>query len=308
VIGNRIELAVDRYVSRLSADTKSALKSQKGHVKKKYRNHNKTIVPVRPPTNVGKLLERAEGDANFTITTGAKEAILDQFGKIFEIMLENGGTIAGIDSRVDATKLSEAYIEALPVLGTNHLENALEHLNYAPDFILYSEIDNFMIPARFKPETMTTRVRRMLQVWTECARWCLMQMNYTRYQFAVGFHFDISTRASYLNEDGEHWIMLNPFGGSKRGMELLNAIHEGIVRQSEVEGELLDCLWRVTDRDQFDAMYACAIHECTHFEHPYHNEDFATGMTDNVGVCASGLRQFTNIIKATKEGKRGSRY
>lgn len=308
LIGNKIELAVEKYISRLSADTKSALKSKKGHIKAKYRNRNKTTVPVRPPTHVPKMLQMDENSKNYNITQDAKEAILDQFTKIFDIISDQGGTLTGIDSKNDAVKLSESYIDALPVMGTNHLERALEHLNYAPDFILYSEIDNFTIPARFRPETMTTRVRRMLQVWTECVRWCLMQMNYAGRQFSVGFHFDTMFRASYLNEDGEDWVMLNPFGGSKRGMALLEAIHTGVVRQSEVEGELLECLWRVTDRDQFDAMYACAIHECTHFEFPYHNEPFASAMTDNVGTCASGLRQFSNIIKATKEGARSSRY
>jgi hypothetical protein len=95
---------------------------------------------------------------------------------------------------------------------------------------------------------------------------------------------------------------LNPFG-SKQGFKILENIHYGTT-QKYVEKELLEETFQATERRDFQMLYALAVHECTHFADGlrYHDEAFASALTENFAKCADGMKQYKRILDLTKRG------
>jgi hypothetical protein len=186
-------------------------------------------------------------------------------------------------------------LEALMADSDRQLESALKQLSWRPDFIVMNEIENFKVPPKFLPETMSVGVIRLAKMWTEICRWVLMQLGCGE-PFAVGFTFDESTMASYLKEDDENWLLLNPFATPQGVSPLLRRIGRG-EKSAASDLEVL----RVTEREHFRLLYALAVHECTHFANGinYHDEAFASAMTQNFARCADGMGQYRTLLNAT---------
>jgi len=215
---------------------------------------------------------------------------------------QGSGTPGGrVQALVEISSLQSVLIacpdllEALMADSDRQLESALKQLSWRPDFIVMNEIENFKVPAKFLPETMSVGVIRLAKMWTEICRWVLMQLGCGE-PFAVGFTFDESTMASYLKEDDENWLLLNPFATPQGVSPLLRRIGRG----AKVAASDLEVL-RVTEREDFRLLYALAVHECTHFANGinYHDEAFASAMTQNFARCADGMGQYRTLLNAT---------
>ena len=315
--GGIIEKAITAFATRIAKDVVSGLKSKQGYIRKIYRGTGSLGVYDTPiiPTHIKDFMEKSRD--GFEISDNAVEDIKDQM----KSKLQSDGGSANDPNRVDPEdriKLFENLLRGMPLAGAEHLENALSQATYTPDFVLISEIPGFTPPPRFTRENMTPRVRRMLRVYTEIIRWCLMQMNVRLdCKFAVGFHFSTQTLGSYLNYEGEHFIMINPLAGpdesrkrmftgyrqvSYPGMQTLSKIEEG-TPQNDVERELLKHTLSPTDPDHFAQMYAVAVHEITHMvDRLYdHDEYFSSALTRNMGLCAKGIGKRTEILKYVTE-------
>ncbi len=159
---------------------------------------------------------------------------------------------------------------------------------WKPDFFVINEIENWKVPKKFFPETMTPRVFKLAKTWTELVRFVLIQLGSTT-NFGVGFQFSTETAASAIedeNEDGEKesWIMLNPFKDFSRR----------------------DKIWSPSKDDDLDWLYAAAIHEATHVADNIerHDESFAAALTINMARCARGQRKIRQIA-ASVRGRGG---
>jgi hypothetical protein len=273
------------------------------------------------PTHIKDFIEKSRD--GYEISDNAVESIKEQI----QIKLRSDGGSANDPNRVDPedrVKLFENLIRGMPLAGVEHLQNALSQATYTPDFVLISEIPGFTPPARFTRESMTPRVRRMLRVFTEIVRWCLMQLNVKLdCKFAVGFHFSTGTLGSYFkqydsdNNRIEHFIMINPLSGpdesrarmftgyrevSYPGMRMLSEVEDG-KPQSDLEREILKHTLSPTDPDHFAQMYAVAVHEITHMVDGFydHDENFSSALTRNMGLCAKGIGKRTEILKYVTE-------
>ena len=290
---------VSELQERLAKDTASALRAKKGFVKKKYESGEKFSAPrLSSPTYLplDVLVSSDKEEGKYDLSRGA----------IDEIVKEYTQTVVRTEDAIEQAakvELAKEQLQSLAFSGDQHLEAALTQLSWKPDFILMSEVENFRVPKRFMPETMTTRVKRLASVWVECCRWVLMQLG-CRAQYSVGFYFTPSSSAAYLREDGENWLLLNPFA-SREGLRLLEKIDSDYRDQKDVEKELLDTMFQVTNRADFQWLYSLAVHECTHFADDvmYHDEAFASALTINFARCADGMKQYRRILDVTKGGR-----
>lgn len=157
----------------------------------------------------------------------------------------------------------------------------MKQLSWQPDFFLVNEVEGWRVPKKFYPEGMAPRTKQLLKYWAELCRFVLIQLGSIQ-RFGVGFWFsDEGTGASYIREDREDWLVLNPYGFSD---------------PRDDKAELLS----LSDKDNIAWLYAAAVHECTHIADgiSYHNESFASAFTKNVARTSGKLRQLTAIRKA----------
>lgn len=289
---------LDGYLNEVAKDTTSALKKKKGLLKKKYVTGRKTVAydPPQIPYSSGSVAS-VEGGKRI-LTEGG---IVDVVGQLRERMAggESGGSegsehFADISTLFSALAMAPDLLSALAFSSDRGMEKALKQIAFEPDFILINEVENFKIPARFLPETMTVGVARLAKVWLEVCRWVLMQLECGE-PYAVGFLFDKTTGAAYLKEGEEHWLLLNPYALEKKWPSLARDFEHG-----EKPENTLDFL-KVTDRKDFQHLYALAVHEATHFANGigYHDEAFASAMTHNFAICADGMGQWRTILDAT---------
>jgi len=143
------------------------------------------------------------------------------------------------------------------------------------------------VPKEFLPETMSQRVQRLLVVWTELCRFCLIQLSCGE-PYGVGFVFSHQTNGLTIYKTGEGWLLLNPYKDRST-----DEGHEGKA------GGGMKVLFDPDNVADIKHMYAVAIHECTHFAtHLFdHNEYFSSAMTENVAQCADGWRLVRRIAK-----------
>jgi hypothetical protein len=170
-------------------------------------------------------------------------------------------------------------------VGATHIEAAIQQLVWQPDFYVMNDIEDWKVPKKFFPETMTPRVFKLAKTWVELCRFVMMQLGSEAY-FGVGFHFNESTAASALTEknpktdEEEQWLMVNPFKNFTRREEIWSPAKDA------------DLKW----------LYAAAIHECTHIADgiSYHDESFAAALTLNMARCADGYRKIKQIAGAIR--------
>jgi len=284
---------ISAFAERLAKDTKSALRAAAGHVRKKYSSGKKFQAEIVAPYNA-QTEKTASGRAD-VLMEGTVNVIVGQMREL--------ASASGNASLAERADLAQALLADLQFSGDRGLEEALKALSWEPDFVLVSEIDNFRVPSKFTPEKMTVRVKRFAKVWTETCRWVLMQLG-CGLPYSIGFIFSPDSLAAYLYEDGEHWLLINPFRG-REALEAMKNIHHGWTGP-EIAEDLES--FQVTDREDFKLLYAMAVHECTHFADSisYHDESFASALTFNMAKCADGMSQYKKILGATSERKQRS--
>jgi len=276
---------VDEYINRLAADVKSATKGARNIVKKKFEG-------------AGKFRSEpfARREAELLMSIGSVEPIDPGGGKPKQLSSEQVSVFmaavahfqakeeeqvegAGLDLRPNV-EMAEVMVD-VPMLGAAHVETVAKQLMWEPDFFVYNEIEAFHVPVRFMPDKMTPQVQKLARFWAELCRFVLIQLN-SRESYGVGWHFDVSdegySAASYLNEENQHWLMLNPFvGGDPKGD-----------------------IYSLSDKDHINWLYAAAVHECTHMADGInlHNEAFASALTRNVARTANRGRAIEAIRKS----------
>lgn len=283
-----IRRKLDALTDRLSKDTMSALRSQKGLIRKKYQGKGKFQA------------ERARSEAlsQISYVEPTKDGFAEMNGsdilRIAEVIntrrerIEEENRYAIVPGEAPAATylpsfaLSSELLRSVDFTGAHHVEEAVRQLAWDPDFYLINEIEGFKVPKKFYPETMKPAVVKLARVWTEMCRFVLMQLGNFR-PFGVGFIFSESFGAAYQQDEDEHWLLLNPF---------TNPRHR--------EGQ-----WTPGKPDDLKRLYAYAIHECTHLADgiSYHDESFAAALTNNFAKTADGFRKIRKIVGAIRVGE-----
>jgi hypothetical protein len=287
--------AVDEYINKLAADVKSATKGAKNIVKKKF-------------TGTGKFRSKpAEVEATMLMSMGSVQPFdpggnrpmtltAEQTDTMMRVLADMGAPPTDDETGLDlrASGAAVAAMLDVPVTGPMHVEAIARQLAWEPDFYVYNELEEFHVPKRLMPDAMTPQVQKLARFWAELCRFVLIQLG-SKQQYGVGWHFDTSedggyTGASYVSENDENWLMLNPFVGG------------------DPKGEL----YSLSDRDHINWLYAAAVHECTHMSDGIsrHNEAFAAALTRNVARTANRGRQIeairkTVVARGAKVGKLG---
>lgn len=275
---------ISKYGERIVKDTLSAIRSKKGLIKQKFPGAGKfkpqrvteVLIEVGP-------IEEPHNKKGWELTDAAMTrvaAVLDDY---------RGGRGGDETIGVVSGETAKTLLEGTKVHGSQHVEAALKQLVWQPDFYVVNEIEGFRVPKKFLPATMTPTVLKLAKVWTEMCRFVLIQLGSTS-DFGVGFHFDEDTAASFLEEGGEEWLMLNPMKIGGRRVSTL--------RPAPGQGEL----WNPSNVEDLQWLYAAAIHECTHMADGvhYHDESFASALTSNMAKCADGFRRIKKIVASVR--------
>ena len=273
--------SVEKLANRIAKDNMSALRNKQGLIRKKFKGAGK----FRARQVAASLLEHigpttkiiSESDVSTIVAT------VGDYAKREEERRVGGG---GEQEKIGALPNPEMITAMLDqkFLGSNHIEAAIKQLVWEPDFYLMNDIEDFAVPKKFFPETMTPTVLKLAKSWVELCRYVMMQLG-SESRFGVGFHFSTDAAASALtdedeNGDRERWLMLNPFKDMDSRKEL----------------------WRPTQDADLKWLYAAAIHECTHIADGlhYHDESFAAALTRNMAKCADGYRKIRAIVGGIK--------
>lgn len=270
---------VDDVTERVAKDVLSAFRKKAGLMREKFRGAGKfaaeraqaaALAQIGPiaPTRGGKT---AMDDADVAVVS----AIVDEYRRSQEA--------AGQNTTLPNRELAHELLTSVTYNGAHHVEEAVKQLAWEPDFFVINDIEGFRVPAKFLPATMRPRVVKLARTWTELCRFVLMQLgNFC--PFGVGWIFAENSAAAYLHDDGEDWLLLNPF----------------------VDLQERKKTWTPTSVDDLKWLYAAAVHECTHLADgiDYHDEAFASALTRNIAKTADGFRKVRKIVNSIrmKEG------
>ena len=281
----QVRSEVDKYAERIAKDNLSALKSHAGLIRQKFVGAGKFRARQRASDmleQIGPQHEAAGGRITLTVTSA---------GTLVHTLMEFASQQAS--SMPDT---SEAQLASLPpsdvvmamldqkFLGPDHLEAAVKQLVWEPDFFIVNEVENFKVPKKFFPSTMTPSVHKLAKSWTELCRYVMMQLGSSTH-FGVGFVFSETMGAAAITDQDaegqtESWLMLNPYKSATQRTDIWHPAQDA------------DLKW----------LYASAIHECTHVADriSYHDESFAAALTRNVAKCADGYRKIRAIVGGIK--------
>jgi hypothetical protein len=285
---SQLRWQVADFANELAADVKSAVRKKKGLIREKFKGTGRFSSRFSDAERAADIL----GLEGVMLPKGRGHVLsADQIGMAKEVLERHGGdeeTVLADPTNLIATPgIAGAMLTGTKMLGPTQVEAVVKQLAWEPDFFLVNEVDGWRIPRKFYPENMGMRVRQLLRYWAEMCRFVLMQLGSTR-TYGVGFVFDSETAAAYIREDGEDWLMVNPYRGHPE--------HKPMLRLASAE----DVNW----------LYAAAVHEVTHIADgiSYHNESFAAAFTYNVARTVGGLKRLSAIKKAivAKEPKKRS--
>lgn len=275
---------VEGYVNELAADVRSALKAKQGLIREKFRGAEGTYVAEREAKErEGTMLDSLEIVAPDARGAGKKlqlseeqlRSVLDALARGVSPPDAAEGVTA---SSFEATpELAEVMLEGTRMRGPTAVEAAVKQLSWRLDFFLVNDVEGFKVPRKFRPERMTGNVRRLARTWGELCRFVLIQLG-SNVTFGIGFVFERDVGAQYQFDEGEHWLLVNPFrdpGDVRADAAVLNP----------------------SNADDLQWLYAAAVHECTHMADgiTYHDESFAAAMTRNVARTSGKDKQVRAI-------------
>ena len=278
---------VDKLTERFSKDVLSALRSKSGLIRKKYEGKGK-FVAERAQADVLSQISYVPpvDDEGFTSMQARDiEAIAQVMTSVSQRVSSSerdygaSSSAPGLGAAIPDGTLAAELLRSVDFEGAHHVEESVRQLAWVPDFYVINEIEGFKVPTKFLPETMKPQVIKLARTWTELCRYVLMQLGNFR-PFGVGFMFSEHALASYLEEDGERWLMLNPF----------------VSRHERKD------TWTPSKPDHLKKLYAFAIHECTHLADgvEYHDEAFSSALTMNIAKTADGFRKIRKIVGAIR--------
>lgn len=284
--------AVKQFSDEIAKDTKSALRNKLGLVRKVYRGTGRFVAKNDKEQMVedatlrlskkGQEQQALEEIAIWIDEIGIKSAKPGTTG----FQVKDDGQPDGRPLLLPTSQTAREVVGSIDYKGRDHIEAALKQLVWEPDFYLVNDIEGFKVPANFTPEKMGVRNVRLLKIWVELCRYVLMQLGQF-YEFGVGFLFSENALAECRKEEGESWLMLNPYRDKQRTKT-----------------------FAPSDTDDLGRLYAFAMHEVTHLAYGnfYHDEEFAAAFTEVVAKCAPGWRQIRAIersIKLPKSADKG---
>lgn len=258
---------------RIAKDVRSALKTKRGLIRQKYEGSGKFQARERQAEILSEVGPIGPTSSKGVVKVEKEEVI--HLSQVAEDIRDSAQGTAAIPNRELATELLDNTVYT----GAHHVEEAVRQLVWDPDFFLVNEIEGFKVPKKFKPETMAPRVTKLVRTWTELCRYVLMQLGNFR-EFGVGLVFSDSAGAMFVQEDGENWLLLNPY--------------------KDVD-ERKDT-WSPTKKNDLKWLYAAAVHECTHLADGiiYHDESFAAALTFNIAKTADGFKHVRKIVNSIR--------
>ena len=180
-------------------------------------------------------------------------------------------------------------------------EALVRQLVWTPNFFLYSDIDGYKVPRKYRPVTMGKGPKELMEAWVEICRYVLVLLG-CPFQYGVGYIFSDSTAAAYTYQGDEngpntHWLLLNPHKDFK---EILTGKPP---------------LWNLKKEEDLRWVYACAVHEATHMANGIsdHDEEFTSAFTHNIAKCADGFTRVKELLgyappkKADRSGRLPAR-
>lgn len=170
------------------------------------------------------------------------------------------------------------------------IENLVKMAIRSPDIKLFVEEDlqmeGYEIQKKFKPESFTEEVKKILSLWAEMCR-IVFTVRGSRKRFGIGFVFSKETIGLQSPSDltgCDGFLMVNPYFTDVGGMSKLADI---------------------SNIDHVKTMWSICIHECTHmiddvFEH---SELYAIRLTENIAKTAScwGLVKQLAVLIGSKK-------
>lgn len=273
-----IKSAISDFVTELAKDPSSSLVPQGKKLRKLYRGEGEFKVKQQEEL-ASVVLDKKP--VFFTSSTQSEEAV-EELIFVLEVAKSNAETTSEFrDTQKDflnalqtTSETSREIITHAPTAGFEDKLRLVKALVWKPDFLVLNENADKDVPKIFLPEHMTATTLRLARVWAEVCKFVLLQIRNFE-PFGIGFCFDPYSQAMFTEDDGSNWFLLNPFKNPK----------------VEAEGIL-----RPTDDKDLAKIYACAIHECSHLMgYSYHDESFATRMTENMALCAPGWRHVKKL-------------
>lgn len=267
------------FVTNLTQNTQSALAEKKNKFVEIYKGevftarqqneHEAELV-----ASIGKLAEGSPG--KMEVEEKPKQMvgdILEDEYKRAEREAKPGEMILKPGRETGETMLEGKFT------GPNQIDAACKQLVWQPAYILYNELSEYRVPSKFRPQSMTPTIMRLVKVWTELCRYVLVQLGCTK-EWGTGFGFSEHFRAAYTKREGVEWLVLNPMKNSDNVDEFYNPSNEADLK----------------------FLYAMAIHECTHLNDnaPNHEETFTIALTKNIALCADGYRKIKKIAGGVK--------
>lgn len=277
--------AFDVLVNELAADTSSALR-KKDKLRRRYEGGGKFAVKAKRAkmeekiTAGGLSSPRTAGGGFKAAGKTVREVVMVlQEGAAGEALVSEGTvSLGGASPAVAATILAN-----LP-MKEEKVAVALRSLVWEPDFYVINEVEDegFKPSVRFLPEGMTKANMALAKTWAEIVRLVLITLGYTG-EYGVGWVFSDSMRACYLREEGQEWLLLNPYIGEDR-KEVLTAENPAHLAR----------------------IWAYAVHEATHLATglSQHNEAFSSALTANIAATAEFFPLVTKIAAAIGGGAK----
>jgi hypothetical protein len=283
-----------RFADRLATDATQELKSKRGLIRKKFKGTGK-FSAAKAETLAAALLESLGGMLPRGGSKRRLELSAGQEREIEQVLKRMGGAELaerGIGDWGEGStgeqpapplnlraspELAKAMLDGTEVEGTNHMESVAKQLAWEPDFYLYNNNEGWRVSKKFYPEHMAPTVRKLLRFWAECCRFILIALG-SEAQYGVGFVFDNGVGGMHVNEDGENWLLLNPFKGTYTS----------------------DPIYSLSKKEDVDKIWATAVHEVTHMADgiDYHGDSYASALTRNFGKLRRTAKQIDRIRKA----------
>jgi hypothetical protein len=298
-----LEKAVGHLQSRMSKDTSSAIKKMMGKsTTVRERHHGVGVMeiaaetariasanilaamPPLPAVHHGDVLVITNELAQ-QVASAVEEATGDWFVAGEET---EWGDVATVGQA-----LAQIMVSGTELRGQQQMENVVSQLAWKPDFLTVNEVEGYRVPKKFHPTTMAPMILKLAKTWVEICRYVLMQLNFTG-TFGGGFVFTDKkgSLAEYANDEGENWILLNPFAR--------------LTPQGRVTIDRTGKPMSHASLEDLKLMYSLAVHEATHMVDglKYHDEDFSSAAAKNVALCADGFKNARKIAQVI--GKRGA--
>lgn len=311
-----VQELVDRFIAALTVDQTALKKRNKGKERKFYGGSGALKVRAGHAAEVAASLSKAAPipdmkawkDGGFSFTDEAVAKMTRALEETVTSEPKPTGYSASDQYRYDRVETNVGAVGVMlqetKFVGADHAANAMRLMAWEPAFLLVNEVDFYVVPNKARPEGMSPTYKTLLTLWAEICRFVLMRLGWTE-PFGVGYIFSwdrktgMTSLAAHTEEEGIHFLMLNPFklkvASTKR----------------DAEGDTVDVKydeeerWKTSDDETLKMLCAAAIHEATHMVNGIseHNESFAAALTENMGAMLDML-PVTKKIRAAVASRK----